>query len=412
MRDKDLYAKILGLDPPWVVREVKLDMEEGEVVVHVEHDRRTALRCPECGGEAPGYDFRERRWRHLDTCQYRTILVAEVPRCRCPEHGVHQVRVPWGETGSRFTTMFEALVIDWLRETSMTAVGRNLDLTWDQIDRIMQRAVKRGLERREKAFPEHIGVDETSFKKRHAYVTIVQDQESGDVLYVGDGRGREGLDPFYKGLDEQQLMGICSVAMDMHQPYIQSTLAFVPEAEKKIAFDKFHIAKHLGDAVDKVRRREHKELQRRGDETLKGTKYVWLQNPENMKAGTAIALEDLRDLALRTARAWAIKEFAMTLWTYVRRGWALRAWKRWLCWAQRCRLESMVKVARTIRDHLWGIINAIVLRVTGASNESVNAKIQKLKKWACGYRNRERFRTAILFHFGGLDLYPAGILNS
>ena len=136
------------------------------------------------------------------------------------------------------------------------------------------------------------------------------------------------LDLFYKGLDEQQLMGISSVVMDMHQPYIQSTLAFVPEAEKKIAFDKFHVAKHLGDAVDKVRRQEHKELQRRGDETLKGTKYVWLQNPENMKAGTAIALEDLRDLALRTARAWAIKEFAMTLWTYVRRGWALRAWKR------------------------------------------------------------------------------------
>jgi transposase len=131
-----------------------------------------------------------------------------------------------------------------------------------------------------------------------------------------------------------------------------------------------------------------------------------------MKVGTAIVLEDLRDLALRTARAWAIKEFAMTLWTYVRRGWALRAWKRWLSWAQRCRLEPMVKVARTIRDHLWGIINAIVLKVTSAASESMNAKIQKLKKWACGFRNRERFRTAILFHFGGLDLYPEGIRRS
>jgi transposase len=274
MRDKELYAKILGLEPPWVVREVTLNLEEGEVVVHVEHDPRMGLSCPECGGEAPGYDTRERRWRHLDTCQYRTILAAEVPRCRCPEHGVHQVRVPWGESGTRFTSLFEALVIDWLKETSMSAVGRNLGLTWDQIDGIMQRGVKRGLERRAKAFPQHIGVDETSFQKRHAYVTIVQDQESGDVLHVGDGRGRDGLDAFYKGMDEQQLSGIASVAMDMHQPYIQSTLAFVPEADKKIAFDKFHVAKHLGDAVDKVRRREHKELQRAGDETLKGTKYI------------------------------------------------------------------------------------------------------------------------------------------
>ncbi len=412
MRDKDLYAQILGIQSPWKVREVALNLSEGEVIIHVQHDPLVPLVCPECGAEGPGYDTRERRWRHLDTCQYRTILAAEVPRCNCSEHGVHQVSVPWGEAGSRFTALFEAVVIDWLKETSNAAVGRNLDLSWDQIDGIMQRAVKRGLARRAKAFPERLGVDETSFRKRHDYVTVVQDQGSGDVLDVSDGRGRAGLDAFYEGLDEEQLAGIDSVALDMHQPYIQSTLEHVPNAERKIAFDKFHVAKHLGDAVDKVRRQEHKDLQEMGDETLKGTKYVWLQNPENMKAKTAATLESLRDVVLRTARAWALKEHAMTLWGYARRGCALRAWKYWLSWAQRCRLEPMVKASRTIRNHLWGIINAIVLKVTSASSESLNAKIQKLKNWACGYRNRERFKIAILFHFGGLDLYPEGVGGS
>lgn len=412
MRDKDLYAQILGIQSPWKVREVALNLGGGEVVIHVHHDPEVPLACPECGAEVPGYDTRERRWRHLDTCQYRTILAAEVPRCNCSEHGVHQVSVPWGEAGSRFTALFEAVVIDWLKETSITAVGRNLDLSWDQIDGIMQRAVKRGLVRREKAFPERLGVDETSFRKRHDYVTVVQDQDSGDVLDVSDGRGRDGLDAFYKGLDEEQLAGIVSVAVDMHQPYIQSTLKNVPDAERKICFDKFHVAKYLGDAVDRVRRQEHKELQEAGDQTLKGTKYVWLQNPENMKARTAAALESLRDVVLRTARAWALKEHAMTLWGYVRRGWALRAWKYWLSWAQRCRLEPMVKAARTIRNHLWGIINAIMLKATSAGSESLNARIQKLKKWACGFRNRERFKIAILFHFGGLDLYPEGVRRS
>ena len=412
MRDKDLYAQILGLQPPWMVREVALNLDGGEVVVHVQHDPQVPLACPECGSKAPGYDTRERRWRHLDTCQYHTILAAEVPRCRCSEHGVRQVSVPWGGPGSRFTALFEALVIDWLKETSMSAVGRNLGLSWDQIDGIMQRAVKRGLARREKTFPARLGVDETSFRKRHDYVTVVQDQDSGDVLHVGDGRGRDGIDSFYEGLDEDQLKGIASVAMDMHQPYIQSTLEYVPDAEGKIAFDKFHVAKHLGDAVDKVRRQEHKDLRLAGDETLKGTKYVWLQNPENMKAKTAAVLDGLRDLALRTARAWALKEFAMTLWGYVRRGWALRAWKGWLSWAQRCRLQPMVETARTIRNHLWGIINAIVLQVTSAGSESLNAKIQKLKRWACGFRSRNRFKTAILFHFGGLDLYPMSVGRS
>lgn len=412
MQDKDLYAQILGVQAPWKVRAVDLDLPGGEVVVHVQFDRQTALCCPECGVEAPGYDSRERRWRHLDTCQYRTILAAEVPRCNCPEHGVRQVAVPWGEAGSRFTALFEAVVIDWLKVTSTAAVVRNMGLSWDQVDGIMQRAVRRGLERREVAPPTALGVDETSFKRRHEYVTAVQDQNSGHVVHVADGRGRAALDAFYEGLDDEQLAGIESVAMDMHQPYIQSTLEHVPQARQKIAFDKFHVAKHLGDAVDKVRREEHRELQEVEDRTLTGTKYLWLRNPEKMTSAAWAKLEALRDSALRTARAWALKEMAMTLWGYARRGWAVRAWRGWLAWAQRCRLEPMVRAARTVRRHLWGIVNAIVLKVTNAGSESINAKIQRLKKWACGYRNRERFKAAIMFHLGGLELYPEGVRRS
>ncbi len=256
------------------------------------------------------------------------------------EHGVRQVDVPWAEPGSRFTVLFEALVIDWLREASMAAVSRRLGVSWDQIDGVMKRGVKRGLDRREETTPKHVGVDETSFKKRHQYVTVVQDQESGHVLHVGKGRGRESLDDFYKTLGRERLSRIESVSMDMHQPYIQSTLKHVAVAEKKICFDKFHVAMHLGEAVDKVRRQEHKQLTGRGDETLKGTKYLWLRNPEKMKDEDWWSLEGLKDCALRTARAWAIKEFAMTLWDYVSRGWAVKAWKGWLAWAQRCRLET------------------------------------------------------------------------
>ena len=412
MRDKDLYAQILGIQAPWLVREVALNLDEGEVVVHVHHDPQVPLSCPSCGADVPGYDTRERRWRHLDTCQYRTILAAEVPRCNCSEHGVHQISVPWGEAGSRFTAMFEAVVIDWLKETSFSAVGRNLDLSWDQLDGIMQRAVRRGMDRREVTFPRRLGVDETSFKKRHEYVTVVHDQGAGHVLHIGDGRGRAALDEFYDSLDAEQVAAIESVSMDMHQPYIRSTMDHIPQADQKIAFDKFHVAKYLGDAVDKVRRQEHKALHVEGDDTLKGTRFLWLQNPEKMKDTTWAALDMLKDRALQTARAWAIKEFAMTLWNYVSRTWATKAWKRWLSWAQRCRLKPMTKVAKTIKRHLWGIINAIVLKVTNAGAESLNAKIQKLKRWACGYRNRERFRTAIMFHLGGLDLYPAGIGGS
>lgn len=138
--------------------------------------------CPDCGEECHGYDTRERCWRHLYTCQFQTILVAKAPRVECPTHGVGQIRVPWVEEGSRFTAMFECLVIDWLRESNVTAVARLMHLSWDEVHGIMSRAVERGLERRKLTLPTGLGVDETSFQKRHEYVTIVCDRSEGEVL--------------------------------------------------------------------------------------------------------------------------------------------------------------------------------------------------------------------------------------
>ena len=280
MRDKDLYARILDIEAPWRVADVELNLQQGEVVVHVEHHGK-ALNCPECGQPARRYDTRQRRWRHLDTCQYRTILAAELPRVQCERHKVKQVAAPWSESGSRFTALFEALVIDWLREANTAAVAQQMGLSWDEVDGIMQRAVQRGLERREVQAPQRIGVDETSFQKRHEYVTVVNDLD-GHVLHVADGRGKESLEEFYKQFDREQLAGIKTVAMDMWEPYIRVTTQYVADAQEKIAFDKFHVAGHLGDAVDRVRRAEHRRLAGADDQRLKGSRYRWLTNPENM----------------------------------------------------------------------------------------------------------------------------------
>ena len=153
----------------------------------------------------------------------------------------------------------------------------------------------------------------------------------------------------------------------------------------------------------------HKALMSTGSDLLKGTRFDWLTNPENMSDEKWEAFEPLRDSKLKTARAWAIKEMAMTLWNYTSRAWAIKAWKRWLSWALRCRLEPVRKVAKMIKEHLWGIINAIVLKADNGRAEGMNGKIQRLKGRAYGYRNRERFKTAIYFHCGGLDLYPRGV---
>lgn len=407
MHDRELYRQILGIQAPWEVSDVEVDLPGTGVTVHIRHSGE-GLACPECSTSCPGYDTRTRKWRHLDTCQYKTWLVAEVPRVKCPEHGVHQVPVAWAEGNSRLTALFEALVIDWLKVATISEVAKRLDLGWSAVAGVQERAVRRGLARREQAFPDAIGIDETSFQRRHEYVTVIS---AGDrVLHVADGRGREVLDTWYGAQPAEMLAGLKTVAMDMWPAYIRSTAAHVPDAWTKIAFDKFHVAKHLGDAVDRVRRAEHKALQAALDESpLAKTRYLWLQHPDRMTDKAWEHFTGLKSANLKTARAWAIKTHAMCLWDYKSRGWARRGWQEWYSWAIRSRLAPIKKVARMIKKHLDGIVTAVVTGATNARAEGFNTMIQKLKRDARGFRNRDRFRAAIYFHLGGLDLYPDAV---
>jgi len=409
MRDRALYEQILGLPEPWRVTDVQLRDDDREVIVTVGLRRPLELSCPECGESMPGYDHRRRRWRHLDTCQYKTIIEADVPRGECSTHGVRQADVPWAEERSRFTALFEALAIDWLQETSQSAVARRLRLTWAEVHGIMDRAVARGLARRKTEQIPFLGIDETSFQKRHEYVTVVSDLDNSRVLYVGDGRSRDSIDGFYKGLTPEQIEGIEAVAMDMWEPYIGSTRAWVPGAEHKIVFDKFHVIAHLFKAVDDVRKREHRQLLEQGDTTLTGTKYLWLRGKDRFDAESWLDFGELRDSSLRTARAWAIKEAFAPLWSYVYLGPARKFFTRWYSWAIRSRLEPIKKVARLIKKRLDNILTYLTHRITNAIAEGLNAKIQWIKRTARGFGNRDNFRTAILFHCGKLDLYPHGI---
>jgi len=330
MQDRQLYQQILGIVSPWFVSRVELDLEAGEVHGYWEHQEEASWSCPECGETCPLDDHQEERsWRHLDTCQYRTVLHAELPRTRCEEHGVRVVRIPWAEPYGRFTAWFERLVIDWLQAASQQAVADRMGLSWDEVHGIMDRAVKRGLKRREAEPIPHLGVDEKSFRKRHRYVTVVSDIDRGRVLYVADDRKQKSLDGFWPTLTKEQLGSIEGVAMDMWEPYIESTKAHLPKADEKIVFDKFHVAKHLGEAVDKVRRSENKQLRQAGDDRLVGTKYAWLKGRDKFDQKGWRAFCRLRRGNLKTSRAWAMREQAMTLWDYRYRGAAENHFRWW-----------------------------------------------------------------------------------
>ncbi|MBK8229986.1 MAG: ISL3 family transposase [Candidatus Eisenbacteria bacterium] len=402
-----MYATLLGLTEPWGVEKVELKLAAGEVHIYVALPPKELWVCPECLERAPIHDHRERTWRHLDTFQYRTILHARVPRLSCPNHGVKQIRVPWAEDGSRFTSLFEALAIDWMKQASISAVATRLHLTWDEAAGIQDRAVRRGLARRKAEPVRYIGIDETSFQRGHKYVTVVSDLAKPRALYVADDRRRESLDGFWESMTPEQLRAIEGVAMDMWEPFVGAVRESIPRGAEKIVFDKFHIAKHLNDGVDQVRRREHRALLAQGNGWLKGTKYDWLRNPARFSLSEwRKFLPRARRGRLKTGRAWSLKEEFMRFWDYRYRGAADRHFKSWYAWAVRSRLEPMKKVANMIKRYYDNIATYFTLPITNAAAEGLNAAIQRVKGMARGFRNPERFRMAIYFHCGALDLYP------
>jgi transposase len=381
MRDVDVFTQLLSLERPWAVDEVIFDANDESLGVFLRHRSNARFRCPKCSAVLPLYDHTPpRKWRHLDHGSWLTWVFASVPRVACLFHGVQRVRLPWALSNSRFTLGFEKHAIDTLLEADVLGASRLLRLSWDETWGLMTRAVNRGLKAKRRRVIPYLGVDEKSVAKRHCYVTLVGDLDRGTIEFVSFDRKKSSLDAFYQTLSPKQLAGIRAVAMDMWEPYISSTFQHVPDAANKIVFDRFHVMKHMLEAVDSVRKAEHRSLQAEGDDTLKGTKFYWLFSEEKIPEKYAERFARLKRQHLQTSRAWAIKECLRDLWHYQHKDEARRHWQAWNAWAIRSRLKPVLKVARMIQTHLENVLTFCEHRITNATIEGLNSKIQAVKK--------------------------------
>ena len=381
MRDIDVFTQLLALERPWAVDEVIFDAKDQSIGVFLRHRSNARFRCPKCAAVLPLHDHTpSRRWRHLDHGSWLTWLYARLPRVNCLFHGVQRVRLPWALPHSRFTLGFEKHAIDTLLEADVLGASRLLRLSWDETWGLMTRAVTRGLKAKRRRVIPYLGVDEKSVAKRHRYVTLIGDLDRGTIEFVSFDRKKGSLDAFYQTLSPKQLAGIRAVAMDMWEPYISSTLQHVPDAANKIVFDRFHVMKHMLEAVDSVRKAEHRSLQAEGDDTLKGTKFYWLFSEEKVPEQYAERFARLKRQHLQTSRAWAIKECLRDLWHYQHKDEARRHWEAWYSWAIRSRLKPVITVARMIQAHLENVLTYCEHRITNATIEGLNSKIQAVKK--------------------------------
>jgi len=406
------YKDVIGVQAPWMVTAVTKDEGSRKITVRIEYEFDKIIACPICAQSTKRYDHRTRVLRYLDTCQYETYLEVLVPRVKCAKDGVQQIEIPFAEKHSRFTSRFESAIIVWLESSPLSTVAENFNVSWDEVDGIMQRAVARGLGRRGQRKVYDIGVDETSRRKGHDYITILLDKNHDCVLDVLDDRKAETLETWFKTQKSSDLSDVKSITMDMWDPYIKAARDAIPNAEDKIAFDRFHVAKHFNEALDKVRRREHAALaELAGENPLTKSRFQWLinSNQTDNRSGKRKAFLSISRLNLETAKAWRIKETANSLWDYLYMKVAEESWKKLLWWISHCRIPEMIKAGKTVKKYFYGILNAIRLKVTNSMLESKNNSIQRIKRMAYGFRNNDRFRIAILFHLGKLDLFPSTI---
>jgi len=399
MYTNQIFEIILNLGDSWRVTTTQVNITTLEVDIYIDFIGDQAP-SPDLADLYPIYDRRKtRRWRHLDTLQYKTFLHCRVPRVKTPS-GVQTISVPWASDYQRHTYLFERLVIDLLKATkNQTATSKLLRTGFNVINRIIHRSVERGLALRDsKLTLRNYSIDEKSFRKGHSYVSVLSSPLAGVVVDVVENRDKKAV----KKLLSQAISTfdtVETISMDMWPAYINTVKEMLPKAH--IIHDRFHLVKYLNDGIDKVRKREVKV-----HEELRNTKYVLLKNKANLKDKQHIKFKSIQDANYEVSRAWRIREDFRAIFGSDNMTDAVGMLIKWGSSVIHSKIEEMLEVAKVFNRHLSGVCNALVSTFSNAMAERLNGKIQEVKSIARGYRTFDKFRSAILFFHGGLNLYP------
>ena len=405
MTPNDLFSQALPLESPWKVIESKFEGDPRQLRIVVELEEGTKLMpCPECGGQCRIHDRKQRRWRHLNFWQHQTELTALVPRVKCEKCGVRQVDVPWARSGSGFTLLFEAMALLLVQQMSVSEAAATVGVHDTRLWRIVHHYVGKAHEGSDWSELKRVGVDETSRRKGHHYVTNFVDLDTGNLLFMTKGKDGATVEQFALQLPGHHALAeaIKEVAMDMSQGFQSGVKAHLPDA--KIVFDRYHVMALAGEALDKVR----KEVSQEVGGLEKGAMWSLRGNVGRLSTESRKQRERLCRDYTKLGRGMAIKEFLADTWKYTDRELAEEHLRAVVSWMARCRLESFKELGKTIKKHWNGILNYYNNWTTSGIMEGINSKLQLARRRARGYRNIDNFR-AIAYWIAG-DLRPAANL--
>jgi transposase len=386
MKDTELIQTALMLTPPWQVAECQFDINQERLNIHLDFLKGSQFSCPACDqADCAVHDTKEKSWRHLNFFQHETYMSARVPRIKCSNCGVRLIDVPWARAGSEFTLLFEAYIMILAPSMPVKRIAELVSEHDTRLWRLIQHHVDEAREEADYSDVKKVGVDETSSKLGHNYVSLFVDLEKQKTIFATEGKDSTTVELFKDDLSKHHgdPEAIVDVSCDMSPAFIKGVEENLPNAE--ITFDKFHVLTILNTAVDEVRRQEQKEYPE-----LKNTRYIFLKNPENLTSKQANRLEDikLKNLNLKTMRAYQIRLNFQELWLQPPEQ-AEAFLNKWYFWATHSRIEPVKEAAYTIKRHWDGVLNWFKSMINNGILEGFNSLFQAAKARARGYRTTE-----------------------
>ena len=402
-QDFVLFQAALGLSDPWRVESVVFDRDAKRLDLRVGFPKGSTFCCPECDRAGlKAYDTAEKTWRHMDFWQHQTYLTARVPRVVCPEHKVRQVALPWARPQSGFTLLFEALIMVMVKEMPVATLAGLIGEHDTRVWRVVHHYVDRAVEAQDLAGLQRAGLDETSSRRGHDYVTVFADLDERRGVFVVEGRDHETVRAFSlfletHGGDPGQVK---EVSQDMSEAFLKGTTAYLPNAE--ITFDRYHVRSHLSKAVDEVRREESKHHR----DLLRNTRYMWLKRPKNLTERQRDLLDELLTQPLETVRAYTLAQQFDSFYEIQDPDTAQEFLRRWIIEVDASGLQPLQRFARMLEDHWSGVIRWHHSRISNGLLEGLNSLIQAAKRRARGYRSNRNFITMIYLIVGKLNAGP------
>ena len=401
----DLFGMALHLQAPWYVKEVIFGAGESHSeVLELRLDfTKGAQFSDETGALCAVHDTVERVWQHLNFFQHGCMLRCRVPRIRTTAGKVTTVGVPWARPGSGFTLLFEAYAMFLIeREMPVNRVGETMRVHPHRIWTLFNHWMGRARAADDLSGMKKLGIDETSKKRGHDYVTVAVDMDARRVIHVTDGKGKKAVESIGKHLDDKGVARaeITDVSMDLSPAFIAGAAASFPSAA--ITFDRFHVVKLLNEAMDKVRKDERQE-----HAELKGHKYTFLKNRKNLSEKKEKSLAGMIQLYPTLGNAYRLKVLFNDLWEMPDKPAATTFLTQWCNEVEAAKIPAFMTFAKTVKAHWSGIIHFVQTRISNGILEGINSKIQLAKRRARGYRTTENFINMIHFLCGKLKFdYP------